>query len=137
MRLYYKGFWVYHDNTGACESSALNLRSLLWPWLKLYFCTLYEYYFNQTGTYLWMERVYNTFILSVLQTFVGYSLSLRSFWFVFMCLILKSCINISAGFISPENASECIKLINEIRVLPNDHKAKQLKLEVIISKNAD
>ncbi|XP_057544133.1 lysine-specific demethylase JMJ28 isoform X2 [Amaranthus tricolor] len=43
---------------------------------------------------------------------------------------IKSCINISAGFISPENASECIKLINEIRVLPNDHKAKQLKLEV-------
>lgn len=46
--------------------------------------------------------------------------------------ILKSCVNIALGFISPENASECIKLINEIRVLPNNHKAKQVKLEVIL-----
>lgn len=43
---------------------------------------------------------------------------------------VKSCVNIALGFISPENASECIKLINEIRVLPNNHKAKQVKLEV-------
>ncbi|KAK9681773.1 hypothetical protein RND81_10G026700 [Saponaria officinalis] len=43
---------------------------------------------------------------------------------------LKSCINITLGFISPENAPECIKLMNEIRTLPNNHKAKDLKLEV-------
>ncbi|KAL9243561.1 hypothetical protein vseg_017434 [Gypsophila vaccaria] len=43
---------------------------------------------------------------------------------------VKSCINIALGFISPENASECIKLINEIRNLPSNHKAKQVKLEV-------
>ncbi|XP_021719520.1 uncharacterized protein LOC110687212 isoform X2 [Chenopodium quinoa] len=43
---------------------------------------------------------------------------------------VKSCVNIAMGFLSPENASECIKLINEIRVLPNNHKAKQGNLEV-------
>ncbi|CAO2842742.1 unnamed protein product [Amaranthus hypochondriacus] len=43
---------------------------------------------------------------------------------------IKSCVNVTVGFISPENASECIKLINEIRVLPNNHKAKQVTLEV-------
>ncbi|KAK9706622.1 hypothetical protein RND81_07G139900 [Saponaria officinalis] len=43
---------------------------------------------------------------------------------------VKSCISIASGFISPENASECVKLINELRLLPNNHKAKQVKLEV-------
>lgn len=43
---------------------------------------------------------------------------------------IKSCVNIAVGFVSPESASECIKLIDEIRVLPNTHKAKQHKLEV-------
>ncbi|KAL9236711.1 hypothetical protein vseg_011347 [Gypsophila vaccaria] len=43
---------------------------------------------------------------------------------------VKSCINITLGFISPESAPECIKLIDEIRSLPNNHKAKDLKLEV-------
>ncbi|XP_074269974.1 lysine-specific demethylase JMJ28-like [Silene latifolia] len=43
---------------------------------------------------------------------------------------VKSCVNIALGFISPENASESIKVINEIRALPNNHKAKELKLEV-------
>lgn len=43
---------------------------------------------------------------------------------------IKSCVNVVVGFVSPENATECIKLMDEIRVLPNDHKAKQEKLEV-------
>ncbi|KNA17598.1 hypothetical protein SOVF_078740, partial [Spinacia oleracea] len=43
---------------------------------------------------------------------------------------VKSCVNIAVGFISPENASECVKLTKEIRVLPNNHRAKKVKLEV-------
>lgn len=43
---------------------------------------------------------------------------------------IKSCVSVVVGFVSPESASECIKLMGEIRVLPNDHKANQEKLEV-------
>lgn len=33
-------------------------------------------------------------------------------------------------FVSPENVTECIHLIDEVRLLPEDHKAKVDKLEV-------
>ena len=33
-------------------------------------------------------------------------------------------------FISPENVTECVQLTDEIRRLPEDHKAKVDKLEV-------
>lgn len=34
-------------------------------------------------------------------------------------------------FISPENVTECIQLTDEVRQLPEDHKAKIDKLEVV------
>ncbi|XP_063942001.1 lysine-specific demethylase JMJ28 isoform X2 [Daucus carota subsp. sativus] len=37
---------------------------------------------------------------------------------------LKSCVNIALEFISPENAHECIRLAEELRLLPQGHKAK-------------
>lgn len=37
---------------------------------------------------------------------------------------LKSCVNVALEFISPENARECIKLAEELRLLPQGHKAK-------------
>ncbi|KAL9452632.1 hypothetical protein AB3S75_008426 [Citrus x aurantiifolia] len=43
---------------------------------------------------------------------------------------LKSCVNVVLDFISPENVTECIQLIDEIRLLPTDHKAKANKFEV-------
>ncbi|KAK1401681.1 hypothetical protein POM88_001286 [Heracleum sosnowskyi] len=43
---------------------------------------------------------------------------------------LKSCITVSTGFVSPENVDECIRLSEEIRVLPQNHRAKEDKLEV-------
>ncbi|KAJ4976463.1 hypothetical protein NE237_001569 [Protea cynaroides] len=43
---------------------------------------------------------------------------------------LKSCINIALDFVSPENVQECIQLIDELRLLPKNHKAKEDKLEV-------
>jgi lysine-specific demethylase 3 len=43
---------------------------------------------------------------------------------------LKSCINVSLDFVSPENVLECIRLTEECRVLPPDHKANKDKLEV-------
>jgi hypothetical protein len=33
-------------------------------------------------------------------------------------------------FVSPENVTECIRLTDEVRLLPEDHKAKVDKLEV-------
>ncbi|KAK1556525.1 hypothetical protein Q3G72_006725 [Acer saccharum] len=43
---------------------------------------------------------------------------------------LKSCVNVVSDFVSPENVSECIKLVDELRLLPNGHKAKANKLEL-------
>ncbi|KAJ7558616.1 hypothetical protein O6H91_04G048200 [Diphasiastrum complanatum] len=43
---------------------------------------------------------------------------------------LKSCIKVALDFVSPENLQECINLTNEFRRLPQDHRAKEDKLEV-------
>ncbi|XP_075503003.1 lysine-specific demethylase JMJ28-like isoform X1 [Primulina tabacum] len=43
---------------------------------------------------------------------------------------LKSCVNVVLDFVSPENATQCIKLAEEIRLLPVQHKAKTKLLEV-------
>ncbi|KAK8607895.1 hypothetical protein V6N13_023340 [Hibiscus sabdariffa] len=43
---------------------------------------------------------------------------------------IKSCVNVVLDFISPENVTECIRLINELRLLPDNHKAKAKKFEV-------
>ncbi|KAK3027596.1 hypothetical protein RJ639_042272, partial [Escallonia herrerae] len=42
---------------------------------------------------------------------------------------LKSCIKVALDFVSPENIGECIRLTEEFRVLPHDHRAKEDKLE--------
>ncbi|XVF87595.1 hypothetical protein PTKIN_Ptkin18bG0132600 [Pterospermum kingtungense] len=43
---------------------------------------------------------------------------------------VKSCVNVVLDFVSPENVTECIQLIDELRLLPEDHKAKAEKFEV-------
>lgn len=43
---------------------------------------------------------------------------------------LKACVNVVVDFISPENAAECIRLTDEIRLLPMNHKAREKALEV-------
>ncbi|XP_024526228.1 lysine-specific demethylase JMJ25-like [Selaginella moellendorffii] len=43
---------------------------------------------------------------------------------------LKSCIKVALDFVSPENVHECIRLTEEFRRLPKDHRAKEDKLEV-------
>ncbi|KAG2685234.1 hypothetical protein I3760_10G115200 [Carya illinoinensis] len=42
----------------------------------------------------------------------------------------KSCIHVVLDFLSPENVTECVQLTDEVRLLPDDHKAKIDKLEV-------
>ncbi|PWA78803.1 JmjC domain-containing protein [Artemisia annua] len=42
----------------------------------------------------------------------------------------KSCIKVALDFVSPENVGECIRLTEDFRVLPQNHKAKEDKLEV-------
>nr|KYP62985.1 Lysine-specific demethylase 3B [Cajanus cajan] len=42
----------------------------------------------------------------------------------------KCCVHVELEFVSPENVNECIQLIDEVRLLPKDHKAKVEKLEV-------
>ncbi|KAJ0877596.1 putative transcription factor C2H2 family [Helianthus annuus] len=43
---------------------------------------------------------------------------------------LKSCTKVELNFISPESLGECIRLQTELRMLPNNHRAKQQKLNI-------
>ncbi|KAI3943341.1 hypothetical protein MKW92_038911 [Papaver armeniacum] len=43
---------------------------------------------------------------------------------------LKSCIKVAVDFVSPENVPECMRLAEEFRLLPQNHGAKEDKLEV-------
>ncbi|XP_058001606.1 lysine-specific demethylase JMJ29 isoform X3 [Hevea brasiliensis] len=43
---------------------------------------------------------------------------------------LKSCIKVALDFVSPENVGECIRLTEEFRLLPPNHRAKEDKLEI-------
>ncbi|KAK8939892.1 hypothetical protein KSP40_PGU015176 [Platanthera guangdongensis] len=43
---------------------------------------------------------------------------------------LKSCIKVALDFVSPENIRECVRLTEEFRMLPRNHRAKEDKLEV-------
>eukprot|EP00250_Pteridium_aquilinum_P003320 c13641_g1_i2 orf=925-3969(+) len=43
---------------------------------------------------------------------------------------LKSCIKVAMDFVSPENLQECMRLTEEFRFLPKEHRAKEDKLEV-------
>ncbi|XP_011095987.1 lysine-specific demethylase JMJ25 isoform X3 [Sesamum indicum] len=43
---------------------------------------------------------------------------------------LKSCTKVAADFVSPENLHECLRLTEEFRKLPKDHRAREDKLEV-------
>ncbi|CAA2982558.1 lysine-specific demethylase JMJ25 [Olea europaea subsp. europaea] len=43
---------------------------------------------------------------------------------------VKSCVGVVLDFISPENATQCVKLTDEIRLLPIRHKARERLLEV-------
>lgn len=45
-------------------------------------------------------------------------------------LILQSCIKVALDFVSPDNVEECVKLTEEFRLLPKNHRAKEDKLEV-------
>nr|KYP58268.1 Lysine-specific demethylase 3B [Cajanus cajan] len=43
---------------------------------------------------------------------------------------LKSCTKVAVDFVSPENIHECLRLTNEFRQLPKNHRAREDKLEV-------
>ncbi|CAN1847157.1 Lysine-specific demethylase JMJ25 [Linum perenne] len=43
---------------------------------------------------------------------------------------LKSCIKVASDFVSPENVGECIRLTEEFRLLPMNHRSKEDKLQV-------
>ncbi|KAL3630282.1 hypothetical protein CASFOL_023266 [Castilleja foliolosa] len=42
---------------------------------------------------------------------------------------LKSCIKVALDFVSPENVQECVRMTEEFRTLPQNHRAKEDKLE--------
>ncbi|XP_065867831.1 lysine-specific demethylase JMJ26-like [Euphorbia lathyris] len=43
---------------------------------------------------------------------------------------LKSCTKVAADFVSPENIHECLRLTEEYRKLPKNHRAREDKLEI-------
>lgn len=45
---------------------------------------------------------------------------------------MQACVHVVLDFMSPENVTESAQLTDEIRLLPEDHKAKVDKLEVYI-----
>lgn len=49
---------------------------------------------------------------------------------VLVGMFYQSCTNIALEFVSPESVGECIRLTEEFRLLPNDHKSKEDKLQV-------
>lgn len=55
---------------------------------------------------------------------LSYSLLLPAFG------LFQSCVGVVLDFISPENATQCVKLSDEIRLLPRRHKARERLLEV-------
>lgn len=48
----------------------------------------------------------------------------------YLFIDLQCCVHVVLEFVSPENATECIQLIDEVRLLPEGHEAKVDKLEV-------
>lgn len=44
---------------------------------------------------------------------------------------VQSCTKVAVDFVSPENLHECIRLTEEFRRLPKNHKAREDKLEVL------
>lgn len=44
--------------------------------------------------------------------------------------MFQSCIKVALDFVSPENVGECIRLTEEFRELPPNHRANEDKLEV-------
>ncbi|KAK8956414.1 hypothetical protein KSP40_PGU006345 [Platanthera guangdongensis] len=43
-----------------------------------------------------------------------------------------SCTEVALDFDSPENVKECMRLTEDFRVLPKNHRAKEDKLELIV-----
>ncbi|KHG04475.1 Lysine-specific demethylase 3B [Gossypium arboreum] len=43
----------------------------------------------------------------------------------------QSCIKVALDFVSPDNIEECLRLTNEFRKLPKNHRAKEDKLECL------
>lgn len=50
-------------------------------------------------------------------------------------LFLQSCTKVAADFVSPENLDECLRLTNQFRQLPKNHRAREDKLEVMCASN--
>lgn len=46
--------------------------------------------------------------------------------------MVQSCIKVALEFVSPESISTCLRLTEELRLLPLNHRAKEDKLEVRI-----
>lgn len=42
----------------------------------------------------------------------------------------QSCTKVAVDFVSPENIKECLRLTEEFRQLPKNHRAREDKLEV-------
>ncbi|PPS14813.1 hypothetical protein GOBAR_AA05759 [Gossypium barbadense] len=56
--------------------------------------------------------------------------SLHRQFVVKMSVYIGSCIKVALDFVSPENVGECVRLTEEFRVLPRDHRTNEDKLEV-------
>lgn len=68
-------------------------------------------------------------IMSIMISCFIYSHIWTSLIFIFITFF-QSCIKVALDFVSPENVEECVRLTEEFRFLPKNHRAKEDKLEV-------
>ena len=62
--------------------------------------------------------------------FVPYTYKYLHIFNDFFLFSIQSCIKVALDFVSPENVGECIRLTDEFHTLPQNHRAKEDKLEV-------
>lgn len=97
---------------------------------KVSFASIYLFFL-----YLFLFVLFRESLLMFELFCIGYSLLLS---IICTCNILcnfnyyyvQCCVHVVLEFVSPENATECIQLIDEARLLPQDHQAKVDHLQV-------
>jgi lysine-specific demethylase 3 len=77
---------------------------------KLIYCQIFWFWFQDL----------HWFLCNIDYYFCSFDLSCE----------LQSCVSVVLDFLSPENVTECIQLMDELRQLPENHKAKVDSLEV-------
>lgn len=74
--------------------------------------------------------VVENFLTKLTRSYCVFSILLfTTIWIAFIST-MQSCTKVAVDFVSPENIRECLRLTEEFRQLPVNHRAREDKLEV-------